>query len=108
MEMGLPGVGVPGRETGNSEERQVPQAAGQGRQEAGQAWNPVFPVPSTSIPSPVGSWYWSPGFKSHSSSDPLWASLFPSEEPGQRSGGDRGRHSCSFKPISVEGVAGCR
>lgn len=39
---------------------------------------------------------------------PLWASLFPSEEPGQRPGGDRGRHSCFFKPLSEEGVAGCR
>ena len=47
-------MGVPGRVMGNSEEKQVPQAAGQDRQRwAGPGTQSS--VPSTSVPSPARS-----------------------------------------------------
>lgn len=74
------------------------QPASAGRR---KAWSPVFPVPvpSRSVPSPCGSWHWSPGFKSHSPSDPSVGLTFPIWEQRHRPDEVSAWDSRSFKPF---------
>lgn len=63
------GTGVPGRVMGNSEEKQVPQAAGQDRPRwAGPGTQSFYSQHQRPLAS--GLWHWSLGCKSHSLSGP--------------------------------------
>lgn len=81
------------------------QPASTGRR---KAWSPVFPVPvpRRSIPSPRGSWHWSPRFKSHSPSDPSVGLTFPIWEQGHRPDEVSAWDSRSFKPFSARALPG--